>query len=232
MDRSPKLEMPEGFDTEEHLVQAIVSCIRSSTNRAFKVELELDAGVGIADVVLYKREPRTTREIKLLATVPPRLAALLDASTSRDIRSCDELALLLGLTKSAADRVMRKFRCLGLLKTRSSGAAIALIKVPPFQMIVSIEAKLNDWSRALMQAYRNRQFADESWVVLDHRFYKPALAQLERFQRSGVGLASVDTAGNLYVHYLAPSAPAINSTKRWHAQAALARRVYSSSRSS
>jgi hypothetical protein len=225
MEQSRILKITEGFDTEERLVSAILSCLRSSSNRAYRVELELDAGVGLADVVLYKRQPRTTREMKLLAAIPPRLAPLLDPVNAEHICSCEDLALSLGLTSSSAKRVMRQFRELGLVTTRSSGAVFASVKVPPFQKIISVEAKLSDWSRALVQAYRNRQFADESWVVLDHRFYKPALAQVERFQRSGVGLASVEVTGNLYIHYHAPASPAISTTKRWHAQAALARRV-------
>jgi hypothetical protein len=225
MERPRDLKAPEGFNTEAQLVSAILSCLRSSPNRTYKVELELDAGVGFADVVLYKRQPRTTHEMKLLATIPPRLAPLLDPLTARHIQSCEDLATSLGLSISAAQRVMRQFQRLGLFNVRSSGTALASVKVPPFQTIISVEAKLSDWSRALVQAYRNRQFADESWVVLDHRFYKPALAQLGRFERSGVGLASVDVGGNLYTHFLAPAAPAMSSTKRWHAQAALARRV-------
>jgi hypothetical protein len=207
-------------------VRATLSCLRSSSGRSFKIELELDAGVGLADIVLYRRQPQSSRELRLLASVPPRLAALLAPQTAREIRSSHDLSRLLGLTKPAADRVTRQFEKLGLLRAKSSGIEVRSVNVPPFQTIISIEAKLNDWSRALVQAYRNRQFADESWVVLDHRFYRPAVAKLERFQRSGVGLATVDLAGNLYVHYPAPSVQPISSTKRWHAQAALARRVH------
>lgn len=225
MNPSDKLRSTEGFATEQQLVQAILGCLRTTGNRAYRVALELDAGVGVADLVLYKRQPRSTRAMQLLAAVPPRLAPLLDPLTSASIRSCDDLAASLGVTGAAADRVIRQLRSAGLLQIRASQAELASIKVAPFQSIISVEAKLYDWSRALVQAYRNRQFADESWVVLDHRFYKPARIQLERFRRSGVGLASVDLAGNLYIHYLAPSTPAISSTKRWHAQASLARRI-------
>jgi hypothetical protein len=217
--------MNGGFSSEEDLVRAAVSCVRSSSSRAFKIELELDAGVGLADIVMYRRQPKTSRELRRLSAVSPRLAALLAPQTAKEIRSSADLALLLGLTKTAANRVTREFERLGLLRIKSSRIEMVQIHTPPFQTIITVEAKLSDWSRALVQAYRNRQFADESWVVLDHRFYKPAVAKLERFQRSGVGLASVDLNNNLYVHYRAPSAPPINSTKRWHAQAALARRV-------
>lgn len=213
------------FETEEHLVQSILSFVRRSGSTSFRAELEVDAGVGFADIVLYKRQPRTKREVQLLATIPARLSPLLAPLTAGKIASCEDLAASLGLPKAAAQRVLRQFQHLGLLKDMPAGFIMPSINISPFQSIISIEAKLSDWSRALIQAYRNRQFADESWVVLDHRFYKSALGQLERFQRSGVGLASVDVSGSVYIHFHAPSAPAMNETKRWHAQATLARRA-------
>jgi hypothetical protein len=224
MDRPRNLKQSEQFDTEAQLVAVLLSRLRSSRNRSYRIEMELDAGVGLADIVLYKRQPRTTREIQVLAAIPPRLAPLLDPLTACNIQSCEDLAAALGLLKPAAQRVLRQLQQLGLFNGRPSGS-LTSVKISPFETVIAVEAKLSDWSRALVQAYRNRQFADESWVVLDHRYYKAALAHLERFERSGVGLASLDVTGNLYIHCSAPSAPAMSSTKRWHAQAALARRV-------
>jgi hypothetical protein len=197
-----------------------------SASRQYKIEREVDAGVGFADVVIYRRRPRTTREVRLLSAIPPRFAPLLDVETAKHLRTEKDFSTLLGLEMRSAERVVRQFRKLGLATKNSVGISMASIQEPPFQTIISVEAKLSDWPRALVQAYRNKQFADESWVVLDHRFCKPALAQLERFQRSGVSLASVDLAENLYLHYHEPTTPVFNPTKRWHAQAALARRAY------
>jgi hypothetical protein len=214
------------FGSEARLVTALLSFIRRSRHREFKFEQELDAGVGVADVVLYKRRPRSAREVQLLATISPRLAPLLDEDTNKSIHTIDDLAAVLGLSKPAVDRLVGKLAKLDLIKISASGVKLVSVKLPPFETIITVEAKLSDWSRALVQAYRNRQFADESWVVLDHRYYKPAVSQLERFRRSGVGLASIDVCGDFYIHNLAPAAAATNFTKRWHAQAALARRVY------
>lgn len=225
MNLSTKSKIFTGFKTEEQLVEVVLSFIKKSAGFGYKAELELDGGVGIADIVLYKRHPRTTRELQKLASVPPRLAPLLDPLTAAYISTCDDLANSLGLSSSAALRLIKQLQRLGLWTAHPSKSALASVRLPPFQTIVAVEAKLADWSRALGQAYRNRQFADESWVVLDHRFHRPAVAQLERFIRSGVGLASMDLNGDLYVHHRATATPAMSLTKRWHAQAALARRV-------
>lgn len=203
---------------------ALVSRLQSSLNRTWRIEVEVDAGVGVADVVVFRRQPRTNREIDVLARVPPRLAPLLDPTTSVCIHTYVELAVALGIPKLGAQRVERQLRQLGLFNGRAPGK-LASVKRSPFENIIAIEAKLSDWSRALVQAYRNRQFADESWVVLDHRYHQAALAQLERFERAGVGLASVDTQKNLFIHLLATASPAMSATKRWHAEAALARRA-------
>lgn len=223
MDRLSNFKQPERFETEVQLVSAILLCLRNSRKRSYQVELELDAGVGLADLVLYKRHPKTTREIKRLAEIPPRLAPLLNPLTASNVRNCEDLAAILGLLKPAALRVLRQLEGIGLFS--GNAGTLASVKTLPFETIIAIEAKLSDWPRALTQAYRNRQFADESWVVLDHRYYKAALAQVERFNRSGVGLASVDVSGKLYIHTPAISAPAMSLAKHWQAQAALARRV-------
>jgi len=211
------------------LVSAILKCIGRSGQRNYRVVTELDAGVGFADIVLYKRNSRTTKEIRRLAEIPPRLAPLLDPVVANDVRGREDLMKALGLLKPAAQRVLKQLQLLGLFKNTPIGT-LASVRNLPFDTVIAIEAKLSDWRRALIQGYRNRQFADESWVVLDHRCCKAALTNVERFKRSGVGLASIDVGGNLYIHSPAVFAPGVSREKQWQAQAALARRVIRRSR--
>ncbi len=206
-------------------MKAILRCIKNSADRNFKVEVEVDAGVGLADVVAYKKRPRTTNELRMLASIPPRLAPLLAPENAKAIKTVDDLAASLGLSMTSAQRVIKTLVQLGLWVNSSPGKPMPAIRIQPFESIVSIEAKLTDWPRALVQAYRNLQFANESWVVLDHKFCKPALIRLDHFERAGVGLASIDGSGDLHLHFRAPSAQPLSPMKRWQAQAALARRV-------
>jgi hypothetical protein len=62
-------------------------------------------------------------------------------------------------------------------------------------------------------------------VVLDHAFVKPAVAQIERFERAGVGLASVAQGQGLFIHYTAGTHGPMSPAKRWQAQAVLSARV-------
>lgn len=70
-----------------------------------------------------------------------------------------------------------------------------------FKMNFAIEAKLKNWKRALMQAYRYRWFAEFSYVVLDAHFSKPAVKNQSWFEKYNVGLASINTDGELIRHY-------------------------------
>lgn len=215
----------EGFLSEEELVLIVAEYAKRARPQKYSAFLELDAGVGIADIVFCHRRPRSELAIAMLAKIQPRLAPLLDPNTAARITSRDALQRALGLSRGSVQRVVNQLHQLEILDCYGENVRLADVTAEPFPYIVAVEAKLTKWQGALAQAYRNRQFADESWVVLDHRYHAAAAAQLERFQRSGVGLASVSVSGQLFIHQLAQPASPSSTTKRWHAQAALARRV-------
>jgi hypothetical protein len=213
------------FESEEQLVRAIVACTRLARRREYRVELEVDAGVGVADLVLTKRAARSTESLRALGKVSPRLSVLLNPGVGDAIKTRAALATALGTSEDAAQRFIAQLSSLGLAKRSRDSLTITTIKTLPFERLIAVEAKISDWRRVLVQAYRNLQFADESWVVLDHAFIRPALAQLERFKVSGVGLASMDRQGGLFIHYAATSQGPMSLGKRWQAQAVLASRL-------
>lgn len=214
-----------GFDSEKHLVQAILACTKRARRRDYRVELEVDAGVGVADLVIAKRTARSTAGLRALGEVSPRLAVLLSQEIGDTIKSCEALAASLGTSKAATQRVITQLSTAGVAKHSLNSLEIFTIKAPPFERLIAVEAKLSDWQRVLIQAYRNLQFADESWVVLDHTFIRPAIAQLERFKVAGIGLASIDCSYGLYVHHVASTQGPVSQGKRWQAQAVLASRI-------
>ncbi len=217
-----------GFDSEIQLVKAIVACARRARRRDYRVELEVDASVGIADVVLAKRTPRSTKALKGLARVNPRLAVLLSHEVSSKVASRADLASCLGTSESGAQKVIAQLMAAGLATYTQQNLTLGAIATLPFERVIAVEAKLSEWQRVLVQAYRNLQFADESWVVLDHACVRPALAQLERFKSTGVGLASMDrVTQNLIIHLSAAASGPVSMTKRWQAQAVLAARAVS-----
>jgi hypothetical protein len=206
-------------------VQAIAASVKLARRRDFRVELEVDAGVGIADVVLTKRAPRSTEGLHALGSIAPRLAVLLSKPLSESIKSRQELATCLGSSEAVAQRVITQLSTAGLAKQTRNSLALTTVKSLPFEHLIAIEAKISDWQHVLVQAYRNLQFADESWVVLDDTHIRPALAQLERFRVAGVGLVSIDRIRGLVVHLGATATGPVSLGKRWQAQAVLATRT-------
>ena len=206
-------------------MQAILACTKRARRREYRVELEVDAGVGVADLVLTKRAARSTEGLRALASVSPRLAILLSREVGDPIKNWQALAASLGTSKAATQRVISQLSIAGVAKQSRNSLDLFTIKTQPFERLIAVEAKLSDWQRVLVQAYRNLQFADESWVVLDNAFIRPALAQLERFKIAGVGLASIDRERGLFVHHAAMSLGPVSLGKRWQAQAVLASRI-------
>lgn len=71
--------------------------------------------------------------------------------------------------------------------------------------LVTIEAKLNAWKRALSQASRHAVGADLAWVVLDDHAIRPALRNLQWFDGMDVGVAGLSASGDLAIYKLPPS---------------------------
>lgn len=214
-----------GFESEAALVKAIIACVARAGRPDYRVELEVDAGVGVADLVLAKRSPRSIKALRATAMISPRLAVLLRQGVGDTIKSRAELAAFLGTSESAAQRVIAQLLAAGVAMQSRDALTISGVRTPPFERLIAVEAKISDWQRVLVQAYRNLQFADESWVVLDHAFAKPAIAQLDRFRVAGVGLASIERGRGLFIHHSAATQGPMSLAKRWQSQSVLATRV-------
>lgn len=65
----------------------------------------------------------------------------------------------------------------------------------------AFEMKLSNWKRAIMQAFRYRSFAEVSYVVLDDNYIRPALRNIDMFQKAKIGLLSINFDGNLIKHF-------------------------------
>lgn len=65
---------------------------------------------------------------------------------------------------------------------------------------IAFEMKIKNWRRALTQAYRYSAFAHYSYVIMDEAFCRPAIQNIDMFQKSNIGLLSID----------------INSQLRWY----------------
>lgn len=74
--------------------------------------------------------------------------------------------------------------------------------------VVAVELKLRNWKQGLLQAYRYRNFANESYLVIDEVNFKAAHENLAEFQLANVGLATFNKQGVLWIHFVPqPSKP-------------------------
>lgn len=58
--------------------------------------------------------------------------------------------------------------------------------------VIAIEAKLDKWKYAIQQAYRNRCFANLSYVLLPHDVAMHACAYTRELDMRGVGVCSIE----------------------------------------
>lgn len=58
------------------------------------------------------------------------------------------------------------------------------------QELVAFEAKLADWRRAFLQAYRNTAYANKAYVLMPEKTAHRALCDQEEFEFRGIGLCS------------------------------------------
>lgn len=216
----------KNFHSEEELVSSFLNFLERTNHGRFKFVAEHEAGFGRPDLLLYSYPKKASPDIEALASINPRLAPLLSLMASRSVVSLSDLATISGTSLNSARRIAQELTDIGHLtknKAPKRELQIRPIAAPPFSQVVAIEAKLRDWRRALVQAYRYLQFSNESWVVLDHRQISSALKMSELFRSSGIGLASFSTEGNLYVHVSAVNRPYDGSALAWRTQAILAR---------
>jgi hypothetical protein len=210
------------FASEANLVESFVKALRRGAPQGWSLMREIDAGVGIADLILVPALDRPSPSQRLLRTVPLRLAPLLAPTTSRKVVSVSAFMSQTGMSRSSALKAVGALAAIGLARREGDLVELKAVTEAPYKDVVAIEAKLRDWGRALTQAYRNRQFATQSWVVLDAHYPLSELA-LAAFKQANVGLATCSTEGDLRIRVAAKTKCPSSKQRMWTAQALIAR---------
>lgn len=211
------------FGSEAQLAEYFEDFLRETSRGNFKFYAEHEAGFGRPDVLLYADTDGSSTDVATLAMLRPWMAPLLSRNAVRRIGSVADLVRATGASTEAARHIAKQLEALGRL-TRFDHESFEILPIEkfPFPKVVAIEIKLRDWNRALVQAFRYRNFATEAWVLLDHAFVRPAIQQLQRFSSTGVGLASFTPEGVLHVHQAARSHPIPDGPLAWRTQCILA----------
>jgi thiol-disulfide isomerase/thioredoxin len=148
-------------------------------------------------------------------------------------RGLQVVAVNLDRQRSAADLFGAGFGVadlvwIGWTPNPNSGefTALSLERQMRRRLLHAFEGKLKDWRRALQQAFRYRYFADKAIVVMPWENADAAIANLEAFRNSGVGLWSFDSASGLIrEHYTPTRIRAFSSATREKAIRALSSEI-------
>ena len=90
-------------------------------------------------------------------------------------------------------------------------------------LVIAVEAKLGDWRTALHQAFRNRCFAHQSYVLLPKDTALRAHRYAGEFDRRQVGICYLEEADIVVLHSAAgsdPIEPWLSQRARSHIEAA------------
>ena len=153
---------------------------------------EFDSQFGIADLVFGVTTEAAKQQVKRrplnINWVFP-LTTLIENETF----SSKDFEARFALSQISARKRLMEYETAGFLSRNQNGIYIVSHSYRPVtDMVISIEAKLKDWRRALLQASRYRRFSDYTFVLLDRQFGKPATEHIQQFHTNNVGLILMD----------------------------------------
>lgn len=217
------IEKTKPFVTERDLVEKFTDSAidNDSINGYF---CELDAGNGVADIVVYKLR-RDWENYSSLISIKPQWAYALKALPYRKTFDLDMLRKLTGLSKKTALKVLNEYINAGFCRKNSLGWIKEKQPRPPVVQMHAIEAKLRDWRKALYQASRYLDFAHQSWVLLDNKYCHLALENSREFTRRSIGLLTVSPNGDFKVLINAKTSAPRSQISYWNANVTLMRNI-------
>lgn len=190
------------FQAETDLVRTLKASLKEIFHRSrVKIFEEVSLGYGIADIVVSEtcEDLTTPNELKNSLDIH-------DINVFIIIKETCKISLLeiIELTRCNRRSVLKSISNLissGYIEENNGIFQLSRNYKLSFIKNFAIEAKLKDWRRALKQAYRYKWFAEYSFVVLDEHYSKPALKNINIFEKYNVGLASVSVCGKLTRHF-------------------------------
>lgn len=217
------------FGTEQELARSLESLLSrvAARDTQLRLERELDAGNGVADLVMCCLLSDSDKTAKGLSQLNPSLAVLAATGDVPRNVSAATITGASGIGLTSARLLLAQMSSAGVTrKTRQRGVYRQVRHLAPVvDWIVAVEVKLTNWKRALYQAARYQDFANEAWVVLDHERAGSAIENSERFTRFNVGLATLDARRNLRIVFRPRFELPRSRTRWWAANVAIAERL-------
>lgn len=212
------------FDAEKDLVSLFDSLPVSNRSHLSGTTFELDSNNGIADIVFYKLRKNWSTYEKI-RNIKPQWAAFLVSLPYRKTFTASEAAALASISEASAIRVLKDFVHNGYCVKSDNGWIKQRQPVPPINKITAIEAKLRNWKKALYQATRYLEFANESWVLLDDYHSKPAIKHLNEFKKRNIGLLTINRQGSIELLFQPTHKKPKSKFRYWYANVKIMKTV-------
>lgn len=184
----------EEFDMVNIYIENIARKYSEFKNKHAAIFIEPQIDTGYPDIVIIEYhapkfpEPNIARR-KLSAT---DLKILYYIHCKKHL-TVQELGEKLAYTPEEVHRSIRRLANANLIYLSKNGTSIrnkALSKYCPIKRIIAIEAKLDKWNEAIVQAEHNIWFATDSYVLLNKE--KCSSTILERCKEKGIGVILVN----------------------------------------
>ena len=184
---------------------------------------------GIADIVIGLLNNSTFSQFR--SPIEPNIVSFLDNLPLDKSFNIEKLIESSCNSKRYINNSLRLLSDIGFIRKLGNGRYIKIKDYSfPNKYIISIEAKLKNWKKALHQAYRYKQFSDFTYVLLDEKFSTPAIKSIQDFKKYNIGLVTLDSEQSLSVKYTPYQYNNTNSIYYYRANEYLYNSMYSCSK--
>lgn len=195
------------FKTEQDMVTAFKSVSKvflsdffeRRINRYFLIE-EFNSTYGVADLVIGTYNPYLSKKMARKCIDLNWVAPLSSFEKNKEISVTDFMDTF-GVSRPTALKKLRNYTDAKFAKPIGPHLyKITKAYKTITETVVSIEAKLKNWKRALLQANRYKKFSNYSFVLLNQQYARPALSNIHKFKELNIGLMTMDEIGYT-LHY-------------------------------
>jgi len=170
------------FNTEQELVNTFLSMSKTFVNKFFNKSVarqfaieEFDSKFGIADIVVGSYRPYLSSR-KIRKSVDPNWLTPLVYLELNTTINVEQFMSTFHVSQKTARQKLKEYSNANFVKPVSKTEFKIVKKYEPvIDNVISFEAKLRNWKKALSQAYRYKRFSNYSFVLLDEKYINPAL---------------------------------------------------------
>ena len=178
---------------EDAVVRQIPELFSNNYERSWTAG-SVPIGAGLPDLIVASYNPDVLK-LSQIESSNSRTLAYLRMNRFADLNS---LMNVIKLPRKRANAQIERLLDEKVIFSKSKGFFLCPIWFKILPEIVTIEAKVNDWQKAIVQANRNKIFAHRSFIALPENVAK-RIRKEPILNKLGLGLLSVDDDCNVSV---------------------------------